>query len=118
MLGCQPVPEAYTDPPDSFHAPHAGGQFRPQKTGVCRLVRDAANGRQPQIGRGRRVPPLFEVMLPEHNGAIEREARLGAGASATASFTVADSVIEPDRRAVQDRSNCRLAHTPSDAIQW
>jgi hypothetical protein len=38
-------------------ATNPGGQFRTQEAGVGRLVRDAPNGREPEVDRGRRVSP-------------------------------------------------------------
>ena len=77
MLRCQPVSKTNTDPPHSLHAADTGRQFGTQEPRVGRLVRDAPDGGQPKIDRSRCVSALFEVNpIPEHDGAVEREAGL------------------------------------------
>jgi len=74
LLRRQPVSEAHTEPPHSLDATDPGGQFRTQEAGVGRLVRDAPDGGQSKIDRGRPVSALFEVNpVSKHHRAIERE---------------------------------------------
>jgi hypothetical protein len=55
-----------------------GRQFGTQEAGVGRLVRDAPDGGQPTIDRGRRISALFEVNpISKHDGAVKRETGLG-----------------------------------------
>jgi hypothetical protein len=63
------------DAPHALDPPNAGCQFRALKTGVGGVVRDASDGRQPQIDCRRRKAALFEVdAVSEHHGVT----RLGA----------------------------------------
>jgi hypothetical protein len=61
-----------------IHTPDAADtrrQFGAEEPSVGRLVRDAADGGQPKVDRGRRMSALFEVNpISEHDGAVEREA--------------------------------------------
>jgi hypothetical protein len=75
LLSGQPVSETNADPPYALHAADTRRQFRTQEPRVGRLVRDAPNGGQPKIDRGRRISALFEVNpISEHDGAVEGEA--------------------------------------------
>jgi len=64
-------------PPHSRHATNTGRQLGTQEAGVGRLVCDAPDGGQSEIDRGRCVSTLLEMNpVAEHDGAVEREARL------------------------------------------
>ena len=79
LFSSQPVPKPNTGPPHAFHRRDACRRFRTQETDVGRLVRHTPNRGEPKIDRGRRIPTLFEVNpVPEHNCAVEGEARLRA----------------------------------------
>jgi len=58
---------------------NACGQLGTQQTGISRLVRDPADGCQPQIDGGGRVMALLEVdPIAKNDGAVERETWLRA----------------------------------------
>jgi hypothetical protein len=60
-----------------LHPTDTGRQLGTQETGVGRLVRDAPDGGQPKIDRGRRISALFEVNpVSKHDGAVKCETRL------------------------------------------
>jgi hypothetical protein len=61
LLRRQPVSEANSDPPYSLDASNTCRQLRTEKTGVGRLVRDAPNGSEPKVDRGRCEFLLFKV---------------------------------------------------------
>lgn len=66
-----------SDPAHSFHPPDSGRKLRTEQAGIGSLVRDAPNGGQAQVDRGRCVLLLFEVdSVSRDDSAIECEARL------------------------------------------
>src|SRR5213596_1984588 len=79
LFGRQPVPDPDAEPPNALHAADTRSQFGAQEAGVGRLVGDPANGREPQIDRGRGVLPLLEMNpIAEDDGAVKRETWLRA----------------------------------------
>ena len=73
----QPVPKSDAQASHALDTTNACGQFGTQQTGISRLVRDTADGGQPQIdGRGR-VMTLLEVdAIAQNDGAVEGETGL------------------------------------------
>src|SRR5205807_501514 len=68
------------------------------------LVRDAPDRGEPKIDRGRRIFALFEVNpVPEHDGAVEREAGLRTvPGDELANRVIVGSLAARRRQAVQD----------------
>jgi hypothetical protein len=60
------------DAPHPLHPTDTRRQFWTQEAGIGRLVRDAPDGGQPKVDRGRRIFALFEVNpISKHDGAVE-----------------------------------------------
>ena len=57
----EPIPEADTEPADTFDPANAGREFRAEQTGIGRLVGDSAHSRESQVDSGRSLVSLFEV---------------------------------------------------------
>jgi len=75
----QPVPKADAQASHALDPANACGHFGTQQTGISRLVRDTANGCQPQIDGGGRVIALLEVdPIAKNDGAVECETWLRA----------------------------------------
>ena len=104
LFRCQPIPEAHADPPHPFDSTNTGRQFGTQETSVGRLVRDAPDGGQAKIDRGRRISALFEVNpISKHDGAVEREAGLRTVPSDEfANSVLVGSLTADGRQAVQN----------------
>ena len=74
----EPVSEAHTDPTNAFHAANTRRQLGTEEASVGRLICHPSNRSEPKVDGGWCVPALLEVnAVPQNDGTVEREARLG-----------------------------------------
>jgi hypothetical protein len=73
----QPVSKPDTKASHTFDTPNACGELGTQQTSISSLVRDTADGSEPQIdGRGSVLELLKVDSIAENHSAVERESRL------------------------------------------
>jgi hypothetical protein len=77
LLGRKPVPDTDSKPTHSFDSTDSGRQFRAEESGIGSLIGNPSDSSKAQVDGRWCVLLLLEIdAVPQHDGAIECQARL------------------------------------------